>query len=413
MLVPHESLDQTVFRLAAAEVLDLAVPPVPDASQVAVMLKGLPGQDRVVRTVLWSLLVRDDAAVSLQLRDVRQVCEGHQVEDLDPRDCPALLGQLKEVAVAAGRGHLLDPLAGWVGRVSPCRQERVADLESALGAVGCRTPLSRRQVDALVGPLKVGNLGLTDPVALWRAAALSRRTGHARPEAVALVDKALAQPRREGLYLSAAEPVGTAMSTWALLTAASAGRPLHDDRLVAALRRSDINGRADVALFRDAALLLLGERSGGQVPTDSMKLADSDGPYYPFVALAARQLGVQDKVAFVVPRASYEADPIALASAVTTSFLLDRQRLQVTRDQIAGLVKVARETRLPHGARLLARTALEILGEDTSALDEQVWDWGGCDGLEWMLNASSMDPECDLRATVSWRLRETVRLMLA
>lgn len=404
----HPAGDITVLRWDAARLVGVATPA--ERPQQAVLDRALADLDRsdaLPLRVMWALDTANEQGVSAALQEVVRTCRARG-KAAPPRTCPSLVARVRQVLLTHGEKSELAALAP-VTKAPPC-PKHASTLDEEFAAALCGGDASHAAFDDALRNLAAHDGYLEEPETLWLVAAIAGVTHERVDDVRDLVRKSLAQTTVEGLFVDATRPAGTLLSSWAMLyVAARDGRTTRSADYVRAVREAETDNHVDRLLLQRANLDLLGVRDAGWRLPSTMRLTDPDGIYNPFLALAAEQLGVQDQVQLGVPRSAYAADPTRLASAVTTRFLLTRQRERLTSAQASALQGLAENRHNPYGLRILALVALRI-GGATDSVEEPVADH--CDSVPWMLSASAEDRTCDLRASMTMAVSSRVDELL-
>jgi hypothetical protein len=213
-----------------------------------------------------------------------------------------------------------------------------------------------------------------------------------------LVTSAIAQSQVEGVYFDEVPAQGTVLTTWALLHLAGSDRSGLDATAVArAVRQEPTDGADDRVMLARAALATLGAADrparGG-----ALVLRDPDGPYNPFIALAARDAGDLDLVSLGFSGAQARSTPARFASYLITQRIISGRTATLSDADLHLLDGLGEPA--PGGQAvglvvptMLRQTALAAAGRTRAAEPAAL----GCEGTTWLVEVNGI---CDLRASL-------------
>ena len=288
---------------------------------------------------------------------------------------------------------------------APACPSRTATIADQFVSVLCgRTFTDQDAFDAAVARETQGDGRFADSRSLWAAAAVAHAGQLQSDELRSAVEDAVGQSHVQGVFFDETPAQGTLLTSWALLHLAHADRGGVDvEALAAAIRREPTDGAADRVMLARAGLALLGSTPapsrGG-----SLDLRDPDGPYNPFIALAARDAGDLPLVTIGFSAAQARQTPERFASWLLTRRIVEGRPLTISDADAAILGRLAPATTAP-GARgtpvpaLLRDAALAAAGRTGEPAPVSL----GCGGADWLV---TVNDECDIRSSLLVALRD-------
>jgi hypothetical protein len=259
-------------------------------------------------------------------------------------------------------------------------------------AATCGKAVTREQLDAvLTGP----DGDALDSDELWAAAVIARESGIDAAALREKIETALDGSQAQGIYFDETPAQGTLLTTWALLHLAGPDRRgLDTAKLATAVRGEDTGGAPDRVMLARAGLALL----HGQSPPGRggpLRIADPDGPYNPFIAMAARDSGDLSLVSMAFTQQAARGSATALASWAITQRVLTGKPVTLTSGDVKQIVSLAKDAADRDAPVLdqLSATALSAAGQKTDP-PQLV---SGCGGAAWLISTRGT---CDIRASL-------------
>ncbi len=415
------SLGVTLDRLWAARLTGVTQPRTPSSGMVALALKDSGALEHEDLQVRWSVLEGDTTSGRTAVSKLAALCgtgagsgsaSPSGAADIDP-DCEATVRSVWAFLTASRSPLLANFRAAFPGVAAPpCPATRISMTDLYLGALcGGTAPDSASFEKALAGLPQADGL-LRDSRTLLVSAVVDRAAGLGSTSLRDLVRTALDQSQVEGVYLDEVPAQGTVLTSWALLHLAGPDRSgLDTSALAAAIREEPTDGAADRVMLARAGLSLLGEATLPDRAGD-LKLADPDGPYNPFIALAARDAGDLALVSVAFSAKEARATPERFASFLVTQRLIQGKPLALSNADVTLLRRIAPATVTgdtgadgadgADGASAVPRMLMDAaLAAGGRASDAAVSDLG-CDGADWLADVAGT---CDLRASLLVDLR--------
>ncbi|MEO7449177.1 MAG: hypothetical protein ABI336_12965 [Humibacillus sp.] len=395
------SLDVTLNRLWAARLAGVAPGRTPSSGMVALTLKDSGELEHEDLRVRWSVLTGDEKTARSAVARLGALC-GKGSKDADP-DCEGTVRSVWAFLTAASSPVLTSLRTTFPSVSAPaCPATRTSMSDLYLTALcGGPTPDGATFDEALATLPRTGNV-LRDSRSLLVAAVVDAGAGLKSESLHALVRAALAQSQVEGVYLDEVPAQGTVLTSWALLHLAGTDRSgLDTARLGAAIRQEPTDGAADRVMLARAGLSLLGEteRPGR---AGALKLSDPDGPYNPFIALAARDAGDLDLVSLGFAAKEARTTPERFASFLITRRIIEGSPLTLSAADVTLLERLAPPSSEAAAAgavpRMLMEAALAAGGRPSTTDGDDL----GCGGASWLVDVAGT---CDLRASLLVDLR--------
>ncbi len=398
------SLEVTIDRAWAARLTGVALQRTPSAAVVDALVTQ---QDEPVRRdleVRWAAYRGDSRAVGAAIGALGAECGGAKATG---DDCAATVRSVWSFLSASDSPALEQLGDAFPDLTPPACPAATATVGDQFLATLCGRPVRDAAAFSSAVERVLGDDGLAfDSRTLWAAAVVSHRGGLRSEPLRAAVERSVGQSQAEGIFFDETPAQGTLLTSWALLHLAGPDRlGLDQAALAAAVRREATDGAADRVMLSRAGLALLGSTPapprGGR-----LALRDPDGPYNPFIALAARDAGDLDLVSVAFGAAQARTSPQRLASWVITRRIVEGRTVAVTAADVATirrLVPAAADTSTGRAAAspvpgLLRDAALAAVGRTGAATPVSV----GCQGAAWLVTVGD---ECDIRSSLLVALR--------
>ncbi|WP_185748902.1 hypothetical protein [Humibacillus xanthopallidus] len=393
------SLEVTIDRVGAARLTGVAVQHVPSATLIDGLVAQLDGPARSDLELRWASYVGDTARVGKAIEAL-----GRQCGEKGPDDCDASVHSVwsfLQVSGSPARSELARTFPDLRPPACPAKAATVGDQFLSLL---CGRPVRDQEAfDAAVVRETNGDGRFADSRTLWAAAAVARAGNLKSDELRTAVERAVGQSHVEGVFFDETPAQGTLLTSWALLHLAGGDRGGVDlDALAAAIRREPTDGAADRVMLARAGLALLGSTPvpgrGGR-----LVLRDPDGPYNPFIALAARDAGDLRLVSVGFSATQSRTTPERLASWILTRRIIEGRPITITDSDASVLRGMADPKRTATAASnpvpaLLRDAALAAAGRPSEPVTVSV----GCGGADWLVTVGD---ECDIRSSLLLALR--------
>lgn len=287
---------------------------------------------------------------------------------------------------------------GGAARPQPVCPDRQESLDDAYLWVACGRPaeVDAAILDDALASLEAEDRYLADAHGLWKAAAVARGRAPAEARVLRMTKDSLAQDHVQGIFIGDADVWGDLMTTWALLHL-SGGNCGDIDKaaLLDAVRAVGDSGGADMRLLANACHVLTDSEPPFGVEPKSVALEDPEGPYNPFIVMAARDTGRAQTVQFGIPKSRAEGDGAALASWLITSRLSTDLVVAATDDEI-DFLEDALASSVSARQQLLYATALAA----ADAMTSEVSIKEGAEGVSWLVAQDEVLDIPDLRASL-------------
>ncbi len=328
-LSPTPSVTVTAERDAAAKLLGLDFPS-PDAQICGEAIRELPASEATL--VRARLAYGQGQSVLALVKNFDARCNAGD------NNCTSTLRSLSAFL------HVIDP-------------DQAATLDArypatALDAVEPLSALDRQYVAAVRGTPAAGNEGrevvreaqkskayLRVPEVLWKLAVIGRCTPSLEGEVRSMVTEAVSQTHVQGLFSAEVRYDGDLITTWALLHLCQ-GVTSGVDRVALSDAIRKASGHApDQDIVAQACLSLLNSRSLRQQGV-TIALTDPDGPYNPFLVLAAHDTRGWGKITQTPSRPTIVTPP-RLASWLVTERLVHDMPPALSQSEVDRLSELA------------------------------------------------------------------------
>ncbi|WP_404390970.1 hypothetical protein [Humibacillus xanthopallidus] len=395
------SAEVTLDRIGAARLTGVALQRVPSAALMEGLIKQQDGPVRRDLEIRWATSTGDTARVAQAIEALGAQCGGSTPSD----DCDSALRSVWSfvtVSASPARAQLARTFPDLRPPACPAKAATIGD---QFISVLCGRPVRDQDAfDAAVARETEGDGRFADSRSLWAAAAVARAGGLESDELRSAAESAVGQSHVEGVFFDETPAQGTLLTSWALLHLADADRAGVDlEALAQAIRREPTDGAADRVMLARAGLALL-----GSTPTPAaggaLALRDPDGPYNPFIALAARDAGDLRLVSIGFSMTEARKTPERLASWLVTKRIIEGRPISIS-DADAALLRRLGPTQATPGSAgtpvpgLLRDTALAAAGRPSEPVSVSL----GCGGADWLV---TVDDECDIRSSLLVALRD-------
>lgn len=386
--VHRPSLQVTLDRLWAARLLGVPAKHAPAAAMVEGLAADAEPVERTSLQLRWAAYREDAEGVRHALDGLRDLCRTASPD----ATCAPTVRSVRTFLHVTRSSRLADVDGAFPeARPTACSGPGKTLAELFQAAV-CGKAVTREQLDAVLSGPDGDTL---DSDELWAAAVIAHESGIDAAALHEKIEAALDESQVQGIYFDETPAQGTLLTTWALLHLAGPDRQgLDTAKLETAVRGEDTGGAPDRVMLARAGLALL----HGQRPPargGPLRIADPDGPYNPFIAMAARDSGDLSLVSMAFTQQGARGSATALASWAITQRVLTGKPVTLTSadvKRIESLTKDAADRDAPVLDQLSA-TALSAAGEKTDP-PELV---SGCGGAVWLISTRGT---CDIRASL-------------
>lgn len=390
LLTPRPNLTLTLHLLDAARRLGIDVEENPDPAMVSVLIGQEDELARPELALRWSLLEGDSLGTDEALTEAADLCAAKAAPG---SNCAFVVAGLDTVLRAS------EP-----AKVEAFRTRVDVDQDAVCAAAGgdawgafdritCgpKRP-SADEISKAAEQMLPDVEQQTDSLAIWQLAAAAEANGVRPRPLVELVGRALERSTVRGILVDTTPLHGTVLTTWAVLhLAGDDGADLPRLPVEKAVRKED-SAAPDRALVVNASLAQLGVEERPTI--QPVVLADPDGPYNPFLALAARDVDALDQVTLAFGFAEARRSPESLASYLITRWVLTGARVTTPARDLRTLTNTLNDGQTVPRVQLLLATALRAAGRDAEAGTAL---GTGCEGFDWLVED---DGVCDLRGSL-------------
>lgn len=403
--VHRPSLDVTLSRLAAARILGVSEGPSPDPTMVKQLLKQASPEERPELRLKWGYVSGEPSQTSQAIKEASSLCPLGKAAAPSGGiiDCTDLLKSMWAFLNVSQSTSMIPFESTFPEKYKPACPPSLKDLVSQYVAVLCgKKNVSGDEVAKAVAALAEKDRFLSDSRSLWTASAVVTRIGADPSPLRKMTVRAVSSGHVKGIFFDEIPAQGTLLTTWALLhLARSDMRGLDAERLTQTVLAQDPGSAPDRRMLVRANLALL-HHKGGPAPTRGLTLSDPDGPYNPFIALAARDSGDLAAVSLGFSKSVARATRDRFASYVVTQRIVSGASVPLTSADVSLLRSLLKEDGAVGRPSLLAATALAAGGQAT---DIKAWPVG-CSGAPWLVTAPGNVDTCDLRSSLLMRLHQ-------
>ncbi|HET8986984.1 MAG TPA: hypothetical protein VFN43_00600 [Humibacillus sp.] len=390
------SLDVTLNRLWAARVVGVAATRTPSPSMVAVALTDATGLEHEDLRLRWATMQADVKTARAAIAELNALC-GPRAASTDP-DCEGTLASAWAFLTATRAPALATFHQTFPAVRAPACPTSATSLSDLYRLALCNGPtVDEGTFERALSDVPRADGLVRDSRVLFVAAVVDETFGLGSEALRILIQDALDQSQVEGVYFDEVPAQGTVLTSWALLHLAGSDRAGIDaSSLATAIRQEPTDGAADRIMLVRAALSVLGETDRPK-RAGALVLRDPDGPYNPFIALAARDGGDLGLVSLGFTAERARTSPERFASYVITRRILGGKPVALSAADVALLRRLSTATEdSPVVPRMLMETALAAGGQPlppgapgAAAL--------GCGDAAWLVTVSGT---CDLRASL-------------
>lgn len=380
------SLGVTLDRLWAAKLVGVPTTHLPSTSMVQGLLDEADPVERSSLQVRWSEYRSNGSGARQAVEELSRSC----ATATSSQTCPSTIASVGAFLRVTRSPELRSFQQAFPAVRSPACPPGRSTVVDLFETVVCGKAVEGEQLEAVLAGRGDDPL---DSAELWAAAAVASASGAPVERLRREAEDALGRSQVQGVYFDEVPAQGTLLTTWALLHLARADRAgLDIGRVTTAIRREDTGGAPDRVMLARAGLALL-QADHTPARAGRLRLEDPEGPYNPFIALAARDAGDLPLVAIAFSESSARRTPTTLASWAITQRIVTGRPVALTAadtDRITALGKGAPDD---SPVRLLAATALAAGGAPGTPPDMP----SGCGGAGWLVSTRGT---CDIRTSL-------------
>ncbi len=386
--VHRPSLQVTLDRLWAARLLGVPSKQAPAAAMVESLADDADAVERTSLQLRWAAYREDAEGVRQAVDGLRDLCRTASPD----ATCAATVRSVRAF-LHVTRSSRLAEVDGAFPEARPIACPGTGKtLAELFQTVVCGKAVTREQLDGVLSGPDGDTLGSDE---LFAAAVIAHESGIDAAALREKIEASLEESQVQGIYFDETPAQGTLLTTWALLHLAGPDRQgLDTAKLETAVRGEDTGGAPDRVMLARAGLALL-HGQGPPAHGGPLRIADPDGPYNPFIAMAARDSGDLSLVSMAFTQQGARGSATALASWAITQRVLTGNPVTLTSGDVKRLVSLAKDAADQDAPVLnqLSATALSAGGEKTDP-PELV---SGCGGAAWLISTRGT---CDIRASL-------------